>query len=431
MSRKSAVGTAQSGPGPLRFAVIHVGARMHYAVPTLLQRAGMLAHFYTDAVGNTGFTQTLAGVLPRQVCPPSLNRLFARRLPDELPREAVTTVQDVAFLDAMMRRMSRGSTWRDKAPDELRRRAIAENFRGANALYCLDGGDLDLIRLAKKRGMTVVYEQVIVPQVGRILRQERALFPGLEGQDSSSLVESGVRNDREIWRLADRVLVPSEFVREGMLELGASGDNIALVPYGLSESWYDLPPASPVPGRILFVGGVGLRKGNQYLAQACRILAARGVQAQFRVVGPHDAQVTAAAPFVGPTYVGVVPRSEVRAEFLQADVFAFPTLAEGLALAHLEAMACGLPVVTTPSCGPAVREGRDGFLIPTRDAVALADRLQLIISDRELRERMSRSARQRARAFSWGAYQDNLMAALRGARDRTMVMEPRHTPLAA
>ena len=104
--------------------------------------------------------------------------------------------------------------------------------------------------------------------------------------------------------------------------------------------------------------------------------------------------------------------TQVREEFLQADVFAFPTLAEGFALAHLEAMACGIPVVTTPSCGPATRDGKDGFIVPPRDAAGLADRIQSIITNREQRERMGQNARNRASEYSWDKYQENLLAAL-------------------
>jgi len=122
--------------------------------------------------------------------------------------------------------------------------------------------------------------------------------------------------------------------------------------------------------------------------------------------------------FQGPTYVGQVPRSQVREEFLRADVFAFPTLVEGFALSHLEAMACGLPVVTTPGCGPAVREGQDGFVVPPRDAHALADKIAAIITDRALRRRMSESARERASSYSWGYYRQRLLEAVTAADAR-------------
>ena len=63
-------------------------------------------------------------------------------------------------------------------------------------------------------------------------------------------------------------------------------------------------------------------------------------------------------------------------------------------------MACGVPVITTPNCGSVVRDGIDGFIVPIRDAEAIADRIELLLADRALRARMGRNARARAREFT-------------------------------
>jgi glycosyltransferase involved in cell wall biosynthesis len=110
-----------------------------------------------------------------------------------------------------------------------------------------------------------------------------------------------------------------------------------------------------------------------------------------------------------------VPRELVRSEFAQADIFVLPTLAEGCAIVHLEALACGLPVVTTPNCGSQVRDGQDGFIVPVRDASALAERVEQLISDRTLRARMSSNATKRAAELSWSRFGERLMAATREA----------------
>lgn len=408
----TAAPSASSGSGGrLQFAVLQMGARMHYAVPALLERAHMLRHFYTDATGNRGLTGALAGIIPEWIWPPPIRRLMGRQIPVEVPEERVTTAQALALRDGLVKRVTNNPDWCHSATDWLRQRMAAEDFRGANALYCLDNGDEGVIREAKRRGMAVVYEQVIAPQVGRIMREERARFPGLEQQDADAAVEAGIRKDAEVWDLADLVLAPSPFVREGMIELGADPDRIGLVPYGLPEHWFG-GPTQPVTGRVLFVGSVGLRKGSHYLAEACRILRRRGSSIEFRVVGAYNPQEIASPLFEGPVYVGQVPRNQVRKEFEQADVFAFPTLAEGFALVHLEAMACGVPVVTTPNCGPAVRDGEDGFIVGARDALALANRIETIVGDRVLRNRLAQSARKRAADFSWQNYRDRLMATL-------------------
>ena len=99
-------------------------------------------------------------------------------------------------------------------------------------------------------------------------------------------------------------------------------------------------------------------------------------------------------------------------EYARADVFVLPSLSEGMALAHLEAMAAGVPVIATPNCGSVVRDGVDGFIVPVRDREMLAARIEEIVSDRQLRERMSINARQRAQEFSIERYGERLLAVL-------------------
>jgi glycosyltransferase involved in cell wall biosynthesis len=95
--------------------------------------------------------------------------------------------------------------------------------------------------------------------------------------------------------------------------------------------------------------------------------------------------------------------------FRESDVFVLPTLEEGSALVVFEALASGLPVITTPQAGSVVRDGQDGFLVPIRDAEALAARLDLLRSDHVLRKEMSVSARRRAQGFDWHRYEKALV----------------------
>ncbi len=398
----------------LRFAVLQVGARMHYAVPVLLQNEGMFQHFYTDAVGNLGAFQTLSKVWPTGLRPKPVKRLLGRRLPEQISPLAVTTTPLRTVLVELSRRLALPIPKPEGPAEWLRRKMLADGFAGANALYSLDNADLELVREAKRRGMFVVYEQIINADVGRIMREERKRFPGIEAQDSEELVENGIRRDVEIWNLSDVVLAPSEFVQETIARLGGPVDRTALVPYGVDASWL-AHTNEPQVGRVLFVGTVGLRKGNHYLAEAARLLRERNVPCEVRVVGPHQPDVIARPEFHGPTYVGQVPRSEVVNEFSQADVFVLPTLSESFALVHLEAMACGVPVITTPNCGSTVRDGQDGFIVPIRDANALAAAIERVISDRTLRNRLSASAKERAADFVWKRYGERLVGAIHDA----------------
>jgi glycosyltransferase involved in cell wall biosynthesis len=94
--------------------------------------------------------------------------------------------------------------------------------------------------------------------------------------------------------------------------------------------------------------------------------------------------------------------------YQQADVFAFPTIEEGSALVIYEALACGLPVITTPNAGSVVRDEIEGFLLPMRDVDGMAGRLERLRADAQLRHDMGNAARRRAEGFTWRAYGDNL-----------------------
>jgi glycosyltransferase involved in cell wall biosynthesis len=340
--------------------------------------------------------------------------LLARTLPPEVPRDLVR-VETLSTLVQGWRVARTGEAPAIvSAHEQLRRKILRLRFDGANCFYTLDNRDLELVKAARDAGLAVIFEQVSSPNIGRVAREERHLFRGIEKENSDEVLEEGIVRDTQVFRLANVVTCPSDYVQAEVRSLAGDKARTALTPYGINEDWLETRCA-PIPGRILFVGRVCLLKGSHYLAEAARILKARGVPCEIRVVGSYSPDVIARPAFQGPTYVGPVPRDAVRSEFAQADVFAFPSLSEGMAMVQLEAMACGVPVVTTPRAGGQVRDGEDGFVVPIRDPRALADRLEQILSDRELREKMSRSAKRKAQELSWGHFGELLLAATHSA----------------
>lgn len=393
----------------LRFAVLQPGARLHYALPAVLQRAGMLQRLYTD-FANVGPLRHLEKLLPRSLQPAPVRRMLGRKVPAEIPRSKVREVRTDIVRERVVRLLSNGAS---NSAASMLSVARKERFGGANAIYTvLVNEDIEACREAKDGGCTIVHEAMLGPDVGLWLEEEHKRFPGrLHGAFSVDRVHAGRERDRTKYRLADLIIAPSDFVKRAVVDLGADVSRVAVVPYGIDESWRDADP-HPVRGRALFVGSVGLRKGSHYLAEATRLLAQRSVSCDVRVVGPVDRRILRDPLFFGPDYVGQIPRTKVREEFATADVFVLPTLCEGSALVHLEAMACGVPVVTTPNCGSVVRDGVDGIVVPIRSATAIADAIERIVTDRKLRESMSRNARERAAEFTLERYGDRLVSAL-------------------
>jgi glycosyltransferase involved in cell wall biosynthesis len=74
-----------------------------------------------------------------------------------------------------------------------------------------------------------------------------------------------------------------------------------------------------------------------------------------------------------------------------------------------EALAAGLPVITTPNAGSVVRDGVEGFIVPIRNPESLAEKIDLLARNPELLAQMSQKARERAQEFSWAKYGERLV----------------------
>jgi glycosyltransferase involved in cell wall biosynthesis len=373
---------------------------MRYAVPAFLAQAGRLERFYTDA--EAGDFPRFLSRMPGPLVPKVVRRLLGRVLPASIPRRLVRSIP----LRSAWCRLSGAAI-----EPHMAHRVLKDGFGGADAIYTVTTCDAPVVDAAKSRGLHVVHEQFMPPEEPAMLRAEREAYPGIEPQTPLSVDELFLADHRIRFDRADLILAPSPFARDSVLRMGVDPRKVALIPYGVSDRWFAVH-GKTVPGRVLFVGSVCLRKGNHYLAAAARILKKRGVPAEVRVVGHAPDQLLASDLFAGPVYAGQVPHGDVESEYASADVFAFPTLSDSFGLVQLEAMACGLPVIATPNCGDVVRDGVDGLVAPVRDPEALADRIEAVVTNRALRAEMSANARTRAREFAWDVYRRNLLANL-------------------
>jgi glycosyltransferase involved in cell wall biosynthesis len=160
---------------------------------------------------------------------------------------------------------------------------------------------------------------------------------------------------------------------------------------------------------VLFLGQVNLRKGIPYLLEAAKLLTGENIQIdRAGPIGIADQFVVKAPPNV--RFHGAVTRDRVREFYKRADIFVLPTISDGFALTQLEAMAHGLPVITTPNCGRVVTEGLDGFIIPPRNAAALANCLKTLLEDPERLQAMQEAAQLASARFNLDDLDKNLRA---------------------
>ena len=211
--------------------------------------------------------------------------------------------------------------------------------------------------------------------------------------------------------LADLVVVQSEFCRMSFVEEGFSSDRLVVLPRAVDLGEYAEGEGKDRDRfRVLFVGMVCLRKGFLDLVRAWRELALPG--GELLVIGQvHEEVIPLLEPYrADPTirFFGHVSGGAARF-YGQADVFVLPSIVEGSAKTTYEAMAAGLPVVTTLNAGSVVRDGIDGFIVPIRDQDDLKRRLLFLYENRDAARAMGEAARKRVGDFSWEMYESRLI----------------------
>jgi D-inositol-3-phosphate glycosyltransferase len=157
----------------------------------------------------------------------------------------------------------------------------------------------------------------------------------------------------------------------------------------------------------LVVGGAGEGEHERWNAEQRRL---DGLRAE---LGVGDAI----------RFLGARPQEQLPLLYAAADIVTMPSHYESFGMAALEGLACGRPVVATSAGGPSfvVQEGVSGLLTPPDNHAALAERLERLLADEELRAEMGVAARERALRFGWPTVAGDIVEIYRDTLERTTV----------
>jgi glycosyltransferase involved in cell wall biosynthesis len=219
---------------------------------------------------------------------------------------------------------------------------------------------------------------------------------------------------RYLFSRADAFETPGEDGRQFALRYGANESRIFIATHTVNETYYTTKSADRWLARdeirrragakgvaFLYVGRLWWGKGVEYLLEAFTTVQQQSSNEVSLLVlgdGPDEGRLKklcADRNLRNVYFAGFIQREQMMRWYFAADVFVFPTLGDPYGLAVDEAMACGLPVITTSAAGEIrtrVREGESGFIVPPEDAPALARRMLEISGDGELRLRMAEAA---------------------------------------
>ena len=214
--------------------------------------------------------------------------------------------------------------------------------------------------------------------------------------------------------LANGWVVASTFTANSLVENGIPREKIHVVPYGVDFDAFPCrtnPPKTSSPFTIIWVGSMTQRKGLSYFLDAVSALNQDNLQVF--IIGNSDIEA-ALIREKGIRSIKIfkgLPTSELTFKLRSADLFVLPSLAEGFGHSIIEALASGVPVLTTHStCAPDIIEnGRHGFIVPSRDAKALVDAISWARLNRNELYQMGINASRHVAQFTWDRFRRRIV----------------------
>lgn len=270
------------------------------------------------------------------------------------------------------------------------------------------------IEKAKKEGMKVVVDHSIAHPAF----MEKQLRP--EYNKNGVLFDLGTNST--VWEniikdcyKADVLLVNSRFVKDTFIEQGYPENKIRIVYLGVRNDFMGIKKNYSISRstKVLFTGGFNFRKGAEYILQAMSLLEKDDFPFEMTVVGDYSS-----AESLLNTYnikhinlIGTVPQEDLKSYLMSSDLYLFPSLAEGCASSGMEAMAAGLPVITTRESGLPIVHEETGYMVPVKDAYSIAEAIKQLTNNLELREKLGRNANKLiCTEYTWDKYALNVFS---------------------
>lgn len=406
--------------------VAQLGARRHYLVPATFHSRGMLERFVTDLYLSAGWVQRAVRKLSQVIPASGLRRLTGRQDVD-LPTSLVTSFAAFGMQYKVRARLATHCgmvtgawLW---AGREFSKRVVQQGWGRADAVYAYSSAALEIFEAAKREGKLCILDYATAPKrfEDALTAQQATRYENWAAKPpcrDGFLDEYADRQNQEA-ELADVIVCGSSFVKHAIECESGQGHKSVVVPLGLRSLPMGVTPRRPVYGRplrLLFVGDEAIRKG---IGDLCRAVEQFGRQrCEVRVVGNIDLSAFGREQASHTVeLLGSVPRKEMRRQYEWADVCLLPSVSDTFGLVVLEAMSYGVPVITTPNTGAAdvVEDGKNGFVVPVMSPDHIAQRLEMLDTERDRLSVLSENVIIRSADFSIDRYAQKLVAVVREA----------------
>lgn len=233
---------------------------------------------------------------------------------------------------------------------------------------------------------------------------------------------------------ADLLMVDCDWVKETFRMYGFPMEKVRVVYMGLDlkfnglKKWTEdlsgIGRSADKPLRVVFTGAFAYHKGNEAFLGAVERLLDSGHYFKFTVIGERVVSVRQERKYERALkaieFLGHLPQDEMIRKMLSSQVYLFPSLSEGCAKSAYEALSMGLCVTCTKETGLPMTDGKDGFIIGTKDPDSIAQRLLWYVDHPDEMRRAGQAGTETMKYYTWERYAENVKKVYEELREKNL-----------
>ena len=284
---------------------------------------------------------------------------------------------------------------------------LSRNIYDSEIIFGWSSASLEAIEAAHRKGSKFILERGsahILVQNNILQKEYERLGIKWDGIDKEIMAR-----EIEEYAKADIICVGSKYSANTFISQGIDHNKIYVNQYGVNLSSFRSSNRTNTNQvlKILFAGTVGIRKGIPILLEA---FAKIKTNVELHIIGNLEESIKAIIKKNQNNNIkirGPLPSTLMPEEFYNADIFCLPSIEEGFGMVILQAMAAGLPVIASDVTGglEVIRDGEDGILVPAGNSDKLAEGLEFLIANPDIRLRMGNAAREKTlQGWDWANY---------------------------
>lgn len=292
--------------------------------------------------------------------------------------------------------------------DNLFDRIAAFTIKKDSDIFCIwSGCALHTINAIRRVNSKAI---IILVRCSGHIEVQNELLSIVNRSQSSGIDPRMIEKEKKEYEAADYITLPSTFALNSFLEKHVPERKLFLNLYGVDLEefpYYEHRNTQADKLVIGYVGALSKRKNIEAVIHVVDKLIHEGLKLELLIAGKVDHEsfdeiMLTQYSFIN--YKGKLPQNELHLLYKQMDVFVLNSIEEGLAYVQMQAMSCGLPLISTTNAGglDLVEEGKNGFIIPILDDNALAEKITWFYYNKSKIPKMGKVSRAMSeRGLTW------------------------------